>query len=136
MINRAAILLKYKPPAVRWINEADPHNTGTDISLESANEDSTVYLIMNEEAYLPETLEEWIQMNYEALFENELHGWYTDESLWPKKRDLKLFREWLNAIRLLKIPLACPLKTIRYNKVLHWMPKRYVCFTCCAFYHL
>ena len=35
-------------------------------------------------------------MNYEALFENELEGWYTDESLWPKKRDLKLFREWFN----------------------------------------
>ena len=51
---------------------------------------------MDEEAAVPEALEEWIKMNYEALFENDLQGWYTDESLWPKKRDLKLFREWFD----------------------------------------
>ncbi len=33
-------------------------------------------------------------MNYEALFESELEEWYTDEKLWPKKRDIKLFHEW------------------------------------------
>ena len=32
--------------------------------------------------------------NYEALFEAELEGWYTDETLWPQKRTLKLFHQW------------------------------------------
>jgi hypothetical protein len=27
--------------------------------------------------------------NYEEIFEEELNGWITDESAWPKKRDLK-----------------------------------------------
>jgi hypothetical protein len=96
MINRSAIILKYKSPTVQWINEADPYNADPGISRESVNEDRTVYLIMDEDADVPEALEEWIKMNYEALFENELEGWYTDESLWPKKRDLKLFRDWFD----------------------------------------
>ena len=25
-----------------------------------------------------------------------LVDWYTDESLWPKKRSLKMFREWFD----------------------------------------
>ena len=28
------------------------------------------------------------------IFETELESWYIDKKLWPKKRSLKLFREW------------------------------------------
>ena len=96
MINRAAIILKYKLPAVQWINDTDPYNTDSVISLESVNEDRKVYLIMDEDADEPGAIEQWIKMNYEALFEKELKCWYTDESLWPERRDLKLFREWFD----------------------------------------
>ena len=96
MINRAAIILKYKLPAVQWINEADPYNADPGILLESVNVDRRVYLIKDEYADRPETIEQWIKMNYEALFEKELQCWYADENLWPKKRDLKLFREWFD----------------------------------------
>ncbi len=94
MINRAAIILKYKLPAVQWINEADPYHDDPGITLESVNSDRTVYLIMDRDADTPEAVEEWIKLNYELLFENELEGWYTDETLWPEKRDLKLFHQW------------------------------------------
>jgi hypothetical protein len=26
----------------------------------------------------------------------ELFGWYTDESIWPEKRTLSVFRKWLD----------------------------------------
>lgn len=94
MINRAAVILKYKSPAVRWINEADPYSDDFKITLESVNEDRTVYLIRDIDADTPDDLKQWIKLNHKVLFENELDGWYTDESLWPKKRDLKLFNEW------------------------------------------
>ncbi len=94
MINRAAIILKYKSPAVQWINEADPCVEDPGISLASVNEDRTVYLIRDQDADDPETVAEWIALNYEALFESELEGWYTDEDLWPKNRNLALFRKW------------------------------------------
>ena len=96
MINRAAILLKYKSPAVKWINEADPYNDAPGISITSANEDRIVYLIMDTDAEDSGIVDKWINLNYESLFENELEGWYTDESLWPEKRDLKLFNKWFD----------------------------------------
>lgn len=64
---------------------------GRNFSAEQANKDKTVYLIDDREA---ENLEEYISLNYAALFENELEGWYTDETLWPENRDLELFKKW------------------------------------------
>ena len=91
MVNRAAVILRYKDPIVKWINEADPYEDSSEVSLVSANEDRTVYLVSDGEA---ENIDRWIRANYSVLFESELEGWYTDESLWPKKRDLKTFKEW------------------------------------------
>ena len=96
MINRAAVLLRYRDPAVAWINEADPYDDNPGITLESANEERAVYLISDEDADTPAILERWIELNFAALFENELEGWYVDETLWPKKRTYKLFREWFD----------------------------------------
>lgn len=96
MINRAAIILKYKKPAVEWVNEADPVVTDPGISIESANKDGTVYLIRTEDAESQEHIDKWVKLNYEALFESELDSWCTDDALWPKQRDLKLFKEWFD----------------------------------------
>lgn len=94
MINRAAIILKYKEPAILWINEVDPYDDVPSISLDEANEDRPVYLISDEDADTPETVERWINLNHKTIFENELEGWYTDPSLWPKDLTLKIFKEW------------------------------------------
>ena len=96
MINRAAVILKYKAPAVAWINEADPYKNSTEITIESANEERTVYLIRDTDADTAADVEKWIELNCDALFESELDGWYTDEELWPKNRSLKLFRDWFD----------------------------------------
>jgi len=94
MINRAAVILRYKAPAVAWINDADPYDLDPGITLESANDDRTVYLIGDDDGDGPDALEAWVALNYAALFENELDGWYTDEKLWPAERDLSLFHDW------------------------------------------
>ncbi|RZB35214.1 MAG: hypothetical protein SRB1_00982 [Desulfobacteraceae bacterium Eth-SRB1] len=91
MINRAAVILKYKAPFIKWVNDADLYKDDLGIDIESANQDRTVYLIFEDDA---EKLEEWISLNFKQLFESELEDWYTDESLWPKKRNRKLFDEW------------------------------------------
>lgn len=90
MLNRAAVILKYKQPAIDWINKVDPYNSG-EVTLKSANEESTVYLIGNDDA---ENLDEWIKLNYLALFSDELFGWYVDETLWPEKLSIQLFRKF------------------------------------------
>ena len=91
MVNRAALLLRYKEPFVQWLNESCPDANEPDISMEEANQDKIVYLLDEEEV---DNLEEWISLNHQALFESELDGWNTDESRWPKKRDLELFAKW------------------------------------------
>ena len=90
MINRAAVILKYKQPAIDWINSIEPSNDLI-ITLEDTNEERTVYLIDEESA---ENLEMMLKRNYKMFLEYEFLSWYTDESLWPKNFSLKMFKEW------------------------------------------
>lgn len=94
MLNRAAILLRMKEPAVRWINEADPSPESHEISIKSANEECTIYLVSDEDGDGEIAVERWVKRNYKALFEDELFGWYTDPSLWPPSLTYKMFKEW------------------------------------------
>ena len=92
MLNRTAIIVRYREPFVRWINEADPVPGGSHITTEQ--DEQTVYLI--HEIENRSELDEWLALNYDALFEAELDAWYTDEALWPKNRTLELFHEWVD----------------------------------------
>ena len=94
MINRAAVLLRFKEPALRWINETDMEGEDHRFTLAEINEERTVYLISDDDADTQERLNRWVKRNFDALFEAELMGWCTDEKLWPKPRTLKLFKEW------------------------------------------
>jgi hypothetical protein len=97
MINRAAVVLKCKKEAVKWINEVDPIKGGQELTLADVNSDRTVYLISDHDIDGSEDVEFWVNENYQALFEVELQSWYTDESLWPINRNLKLFKKWFTA---------------------------------------
>ena len=33
---------------------------------------------------------------FDIIFETELDGWCTDETLWPKNRSFKTFRNWFS----------------------------------------
>ena len=94
MVNRTALILRYKEPAVQWINEADPVEDAIVLSVKEVNTERTVYLISEEDGENGETQQAWIKRNFRNLFESELEGWYTDPDLWPKPRTLKLFYEW------------------------------------------
>lgn len=94
MINRAVLLLKYKSPAIRWVNDADPYEDRPGITDEDVNTERTAYLIPNDASDGPKELEAWLKANYGILFETELEGWYTDPGLWPQKRSYALFKQW------------------------------------------
>ena len=91
MVNRGAVILRYKAPFIKWIKDADPSENSSEITMSNPNEDRTVYLITDADA---ENVEGWIRENHVSLFESELEGWYTDDTLWPKNRDYKTFKEW------------------------------------------
>ena len=96
MVNRAVVLLRYREPAVRWINEADPDPDAVPTTLDAANRERTAYLISDADAEDHATLRRWIEDNFRGLWEEELEGWYTDETLWPEHRTLKKFDEWFD----------------------------------------
>lgn len=95
-MNRAALLLRYKAPAIRWINAADPNPAGREVTLEDANSNRPVYLISDEGAETFEAVRGWVETNFSVLFESELEGWYTDPDLWPRQLSLELFDNWFS----------------------------------------
>jgi hypothetical protein len=54
--------------------------------------ENNVYLVGNVESL--DDLKEWIQKNYERIFENELNEWHLDETTWPENRTFQLFNDW------------------------------------------
>ncbi|MEX0833680.1 MAG: hypothetical protein WD276_07405 [Actinomycetota bacterium] len=91
MLNRAALILRYKQPFVDWINAVDPSPQSHTFSLHEVNEEHTVYLVEVEDE---DELGAWLALNHEWLFENELEGWYTDPAIWPHDRSLELLKQW------------------------------------------
>lgn len=96
MVNRTALLLRYKEPAIRWINEADPIEDAIVLSEKEVNAERTVYLISDDDGESGVTQQAWVKKNYQNLFESELEGWYTDPDLWPNPRTLNLFHKWFD----------------------------------------
>jgi hypothetical protein len=90
MLNRSALILRYKQPFVDWINSADP-STIRAVSLAEVNEEQTVYLV---EADDQDELDAWLAIHHSYLFEREMNAWYTDPVLWPSDRSLNTLREW------------------------------------------
>jgi hypothetical protein len=93
-INRSVVILKYQQPFLDWICSVEPR-FGAEASLEELNEDNDAYLLPADPVIDgKEDAVAWIEKRWKVLFESKLVDWYTDEALWPKKRTLKMFREW------------------------------------------
>jgi len=94
-INRSVVVLKYRQPFLDWICSIEP-GFGVTTSLDEINEDNDAFLLPA--APIIDGKEDaiaWIEKRWKDIFESKLDGWYTDEALWPKRRSLKMFREWL-----------------------------------------
>lgn len=96
MINRAALLLRYKAPAIKWIQDSGPEDGEPEFELDHVNEERTVYLVPDKAAANNDTVRTWVELNHEALLQHELAGWVADESFWPKNLNLKLFDDWFD----------------------------------------
>lgn len=58
------------------------------------NQDNTVYLLP--EYFYDTEQEALLDQFYDLIFEEQLNGWWTDESDWPVNRDLTTFKEWFD----------------------------------------
>jgi hypothetical protein len=97
-LNRGAVYIRFKQPYVDWARQAGPAPL-TDFTLDEANDDGELFLIPTyESAKEPvdgtEDAIKWVERRWKMFFEHFLNDWIMDESAWPKKRTLKMFREW------------------------------------------
>lgn len=87
-VMRSAIVVTPKAPFYEWL-----------ISLEESNKEvprteTDLYLIPDMD--FEEDALEWLQENYDGLFEDQLNNWYTAEDAWPADRSWALFQEWFD----------------------------------------
>ncbi len=87
MINRAALIVRPKQPYLDWAA-----GLGEDGDVPELEAEQTVYLIPVFES--DEEAEAILDAVHAEVFANELWGWHTDESAWPRNRDLETFKEW------------------------------------------
>lgn len=107
IVNRSAVVLTAKQAFLGWINscpDSDPP-----LKLDDLNNEPTIYLIPEQEV----NPDAWLEENSSILFEEELGGWYTDETRWPKDRSYAEFRRFFD-IRFSSLvvdTISEPLKT-------------------------
>lgn len=89
-VNRYVAIIKPNQPYVDWINQLP--DSEEMLALEGMQTDCTAILIPKFDD--PEESQAFINAMAESLFEEELAGWCTDETLWPKNRTKKMFWQW------------------------------------------
>jgi hypothetical protein len=93
VLNRSVMLLIYKQPFLDWLHSADPTPALT-WTLEDLHNDNDTFLIPQFDD--PRDSVKWVEKRWRSLFDSILVDWLADDALWPKKRTLKLFREWFD----------------------------------------
>ena len=92
LLNRTAVIVTPKRRFLEWVNRLP--DAGKPLTVEEAGSLRMVYLAATGDE-TPE-VSEIIDTYYEELFEDSLHGWTDDESLWPPNRTAHVFRDWFH----------------------------------------
>ncbi|MEP0548922.1 MAG: hypothetical protein ABJF88_18450 [Rhodothermales bacterium] len=87
MLNRGALIVRPAQPYLDWAASLDDSGI-----LPDPHDEVTIYLVPEYEDDLE--ADKVLKRVYAEVFERELFGWCTDESLWPKRRTLALFKAW------------------------------------------
>jgi len=90
-INRSLLFVKPKQPFVDWLRGLED---SFETTVEQLLVDSIVYLVP--EILGPADEAKVLQRCFKAIFEEWLAGWWNDESDWPPRRDLRLFKKWFD----------------------------------------
>jgi hypothetical protein len=95
-VNRYCVLLRPRAPFLKWMLEADPYPSEERGPYSAADfqHDQDVFLIPSG-FDMPADAIKWVERRWRMFFEYMLHGWYTDEGIWPSGRSLKMFRDWV-----------------------------------------
>src|SRR5258705_4896465 len=90
-INRSLVVVKPKQPFLDWARAFD---LDEGLQLDQFRDESSAYL--TPEFEFQEHRMEVIAWCLDCVFEEELSAGSTDETIWPKRRDLTTFLEWFD----------------------------------------
>lgn len=93
MINRTVAVIKPKQAFLDWLKSVPDWDLKLTLD-DLRKEDCTTLLIP--EFFSLDQAHRYVESLHTALFEVELDGWYRDRKLWPKRRNLALFRKWFD----------------------------------------
>ena len=93
MLNRSMLVVKAREPFLRWLKSL-PDPVRDDLTLEEVNEDGTAFLLPEWED--DQERNRVLRECYRFIFEEQLSGWWTRESDWPKKRTFQVFQSWFD----------------------------------------
>lgn len=91
-IDRSIAIIRPKQPFVDWANQL-PDADG-EVSLSDLRDDCLAVLVPEYDT--KEEASENLAALWEDLFEEELRGWSTDESMWPTARTKEMFLDWFD----------------------------------------
>lgn len=91
-LNRSAVIVTPKQPFLDWLRRVDP--TSADITMEELKSEPTLYLLPDCED--DEHMVAHVRKASARIFEDQLDGWYRDETTWPTDRSFGAFRRWFD----------------------------------------
>ncbi len=91
-INRFIAVIKPKQPFLDWLKSQPDWDLDT--TLKELGDDCNAFLIPEYDTV--EQAMRYIERQHKYIFELHLFDWYTDESTWPEKRTLSVFRDWFD----------------------------------------
>jgi hypothetical protein len=92
---RAAITVTRKQPYLDWANGGD--DDGPELTAEVAGDRRTVYLVPPPDK--DSDLEDLVDEFWQAIFEEELAAWMTDDESWPSPLTREMFDAWFGIER-------------------------------------
>ena len=96
-INRSVVIVRPKQPFLDWLTSVEKALGGR-VSQIDLTEEGAAFLIPDEDIIDAKEARRYIEKKWREIFEQFLFDWFIEDTLWPKKRTLKMFREWFDLI--------------------------------------
>lgn len=91
-IDRIAVVIRPTAKMLEWLNGCPAQHDH--LTIQNLRRDCIVLLIPEFDG--PKQASEYIKTIFEPIFEAELISWGIPENLWPKERNLELFKVWFD----------------------------------------
>src|SRR5579872_1122324 len=89
-LNRTALVVQPKQPFLDWLHGVDPKSHH--LTLDELRDDATVYLLPESDSEAAWT--EQLRAQYRDIFNEQLDGWFRDQTTWPTPATFKVFTDW------------------------------------------